>query len=100
MKEENSKLKDEIKKGCTTAILGTSGVIQEVRDLIDKVADTDSTVLILGESGTGKELVARALHYGSTRSKKPFVPINCGAIPEDLLESELFGYEKGRSPER
>ena len=95
LKEENSKLKDEIKKNYTTAILGTSAVIQEIRDLIDKIADTDSTVLILGESGTGKELVARALHYGSTRSKKPFVPINCGAIPEDLLESELFGYEKG-----
>src|SRR3990172_199317 len=68
---------------------------QENANLKDKIADTDSTVLILGESGTGKELVARALHYGSTRSKKPFVPINCGAIPEDLLESELFGYEKG-----
>jgi DNA-binding NtrC family response regulator len=95
LKEENSKLKDEIKKSCTTAILGTSSEIQSVRDIIDKIADTDSTVLILGESGTGKELVARALHYGSTRSKKPFVPINCGAIPEDLLESELFGYEKG-----
>jgi DNA-binding NtrC family response regulator len=95
LKEENSKLKDEIKKSCTTAILGTSAEIQYVRDIIDKIADTDSTVLILGESGTGKELVARALHYGSTRSKKPFVPINCGAIPEDLLESELFGYEKG-----
>ena len=95
LKEENSKLKDEIKKNYTTAILGTSAVIQDIRDLIDKIADTDSTVLILGESGTGKELVARALHYGSTRSKKPFVPINCGAIPEDLLESELFGYEKG-----
>ena len=95
LKQENAKLKDEIKKNCTTAILGTSAEIQEVRDLIDKIADTDSTVLILGESGTGKELVARALHYGSTRSKKPFVPINCGAIPEDLLESELFGYEKG-----
>ncbi|MBI2413254.1 MAG: sigma-54-dependent Fis family transcriptional regulator [Deltaproteobacteria bacterium] len=95
LKEENSKLKNEIKKNCTTAILGTSAEIQEVRDTIDKIADTDSTVLILGESGTGKELVARALHYGSTRSNKPFVPINCGAIPEDLLESELFGYEKG-----
>lgn len=93
--QENSKLKNEIKKNCTSAILGTSYEIQQVRDTIDKIADTDSTVLILGESGTGKELVARALHYGSTRSSKPFVPINCGAIPEDLLESELFGYEKG-----
>ncbi|MBI5642868.1 MAG: sigma-54-dependent Fis family transcriptional regulator [Deltaproteobacteria bacterium] len=95
LKEENSKLKSEIKKNCTTAILGSSAEIQFVRDTITKIADTDSTVLILGESGTGKELVARALHYGSTRSNKPFVPINCGAIPEDLLESELFGYEKG-----
>ncbi|MBI1911770.1 MAG: sigma-54-dependent Fis family transcriptional regulator [Deltaproteobacteria bacterium] len=95
LKQENNKLKNEIKKNCTTAILGTSLEIQKIRDIIDKIADTDSTVLILGESGTGKELVARALHYGSTRNSKPFVPINCGAIPEDLLESELFGYEKG-----
>lgn len=95
LKEENKKLRDEIKKGCTTAILGTSAEVQAIRDIIDKIADTDSTVLILGESGTGKELVARALHYGSSRKSKPFVPINCGAIPEDLLESELFGYEKG-----
>ncbi len=95
LKAENSKLKKEITKNCTEAILGTSSEIQEVRDVIGKIADTDSTVLILGESGTGKELVARALHYGSTRHNKPFVPINCAAIPEDLLESELFGYEKG-----
>lgn len=95
LKEENSKLRDELKKTCTTAILGTSQEIQRIRDIIDRIADTDSTVLILGESGTGKELVARALHYGSSRKNKPFVPINCGAIPEDLLESELFGYEKG-----
>ncbi len=95
LKEENSKLKSDLRDNCTSAIIGTSVGIQKVRDLIEKVADTDSTVLILGESGTGKELVARALHYGSSRSAKPFVPINCGAIPEDLLESELFGYEKG-----
>ncbi|MBI5902963.1 MAG: sigma-54-dependent Fis family transcriptional regulator [Deltaproteobacteria bacterium] len=92
---ENVNLKNEIKTSCTEAILGTSSEIQSVRDTIEKVADTDSTVLILGESGTGKELVARALHYGSSRFNKPFVPINCGAIPEDLLESELFGYDKG-----
>lgn len=95
LKAENLKLKKEISKNCTEAILGTSTEIQEVREVIGKIADTDSTVLILGESGTGKELVARALHYGSTRNNKPFVPINCAAIPEDLLESELFGYEKG-----
>lgn len=95
LKAENSKLKKEMNRSFTEAILGTSNEVQNVRDVIEKIADTDSTVLILGESGTGKELVARALHYGSTRSSKPFVPINCGAIPEDLLESELFGYEKG-----
>lgn len=95
LKAENTKLKKEITNNCTEAILGTSPEIQRVRDIIGKIADTDSTVLILGESGTGKELVARALHYGSARNNKPFVPINCAAIPEDLLESELFGYEKG-----
>ncbi len=95
LKEENIHLRQEIKRKYTDAILGTSQAIQDVKDIIHKVADTDSTVLILGESGTGKELVARALHYSSSRSNKPFVPINCGAIPEDLLESELFGYEKG-----
>ena len=67
----------------------------DLKEGIEKVADTDSTILILGESGTGKELVAKALHYGSSRCNKPFVPINCAAIPEDLLESELFGFEKG-----
>ena len=95
LKSENVVLKKEMRQACTGAILGTSPDILKVRELIEKVADTDTTVLILGESGTGKELVARALHYGSSRSGKPFVPINCGAIPEDLLESELFGHEKG-----
>ncbi len=96
LKEENYKLKREIiTSGCTSEILGSSPEVTEVKRLIEKVADTDTTVLILGESGTGKELVARALHFGSPRAHKPFVPINCGAIPENLLESELFGYEKG-----
>ncbi len=72
--------------------------MQQVQQLIAKVAPTDSTVLILGETGTGKELVARAVHEQSLRAEKPFVAINCGALPENLIESELFGHRKGRSP--
>ncbi|MGC9403215.1 sigma-54 dependent transcriptional regulator [Vibrio genomosp. F10] len=77
------------------SLVGQSLGIQEVRHLIEQVSDTEANVLILGESGTGKEVVARNIHYHSTRRKGPFVPINCGAIPPDLLESELFGHEKG-----
>ncbi len=77
------------------SLVGNSRGILEVHKLIEQVADTDATVLILGESGTGKEVVARNLHYHSSRRDKPFVPINCGAIPGELLESELFGHEKG-----
>ncbi len=76
-------------------ILGSSPGMQDVFVSIDRVADTTATVLITGESGTGKELVARAIHQKSGRSKGPFIPLNCGAIPETLLESELFGHEKG-----
>ncbi|MFA5982723.1 MAG: sigma-54 dependent transcriptional regulator [Methylococcaceae bacterium] len=74
---------------------GNSTAMVEIRKLIFQVAESDATVLILGESGTGKEVVARSLHDASLRSAKPFVPINCGAIPGELLESELFGHEKG-----
>jgi sigma-54 dependent transcriptional regulator, flagellar regulatory protein len=76
-------------------IIGTSPALREVYKILEKVAPTDSTVLVTGESGTGKELLVRALHKNSKRHDKPFVPINCGAIPRELLESELFGHEKG-----
>ena len=79
----------------TDGIIGQSTSLQEVFKVLGKVAPTDSTVLVTGESGTGKELIVRALHANSLRSNKPFVPINCGAIPKELLESELFGHEKG-----
>ncbi|HHJ39868.1 MAG: hypothetical protein AXA67_06215 [Methylothermaceae bacteria B42] len=77
------------------SLTGESPAIQRTRTLIQQVAKTEVTVLILGESGTGKEVVARNLHYHSPRRNKPFVPLNCGAIPAELLESELFGHEKG-----
>ncbi|RJX67497.1 sigma-54-dependent Fis family transcriptional regulator [Vibrio sinensis] len=77
------------------SLVGQSIGIQEVRHLIEQVSSTEANVLILGESGTGKEVVARNIHYHSSRRGGPFVPINCGAIPPDLLESELFGHEKG-----
>jgi two-component system, NtrC family, response regulator AtoC len=78
-----------------TMLFGHSEQMQEVRDLIERVSDTDVTVLIRGESGVGKELVARALHDQSLRKDKPFVKVNCAALPTELLESELFGFEKG-----
>ena len=78
-----------------TRLKGISDAMVRIRKLIAQVAQSDATVLILGESGTGKEVVANALHDASSRSAKPFVPINCGAIPSELLESELFGHEKG-----
>ncbi|KRT55475.1 DNA-binding transcriptional response regulator, NtrC family [endosymbiont of Ridgeia piscesae] len=74
---------------------GSSRATHQINKMIDQVADSEATVLILGESGTGKEVVARKLHFHSKRRGKPFVPVNCGAIPADLLESELFGHEKG-----
>jgi len=93
---ENIYLRKQLKKKYQfNQLIGNSPKIQEVFKLIERVADTDSTILILGESGTGKELVARALHFNSRRQFAPFVPINCSALPENLLESELFGHCKG-----
>jgi two-component system response regulator AtoC len=101
LQEENTSLKKELQKKynynkrALDKIIGNSVPIQNVVKFIDKIADTDSTVLITGESGTGKELVAKSIHYDSSRSKNAFIPLNCAAIPKDILESELFGHEKG-----
>jgi Nif-specific regulatory protein len=96
LKESQEKLLQDLRgRFKFDEILGNSPQMVEVLKTVADVADTDATVLIEGESGTGKELLARAIHFNSSRSKKPFVPINCAAIPVTLLESELFGYEKG-----
>lgn len=93
---ENMLLKREMADQSSFArIIGQSEAIQKVFDVVRKVADTKSNVLICGESGTGKELIARAIHYNSARSQRPFVTVNCSALPEPLLESELFGHMKG-----
>jgi len=93
---ENVYLRKQLKKKYQfNQLIGNSSQMQSVFKMIERVADTDSTILILGESGTGKELVARALHFNSRRQFAPFVPINCSALPENLLESELFGHCKG-----
>ena len=96
LQEENTRLKRQLtKRFGYKKIIGKSSQIESVIKFIEKIADTDSTVLITGESGTGKELVANTIHFNSSRAKKPFVPLNCAAIPKDILESELFGHEKG-----
>lgn len=93
---ENINLRKQLKaKYKFENIISSHDKMQTIFELVEKVSDSDSTILIYGESGTGKELIARAIHYNSYRQHKPLVPINCGAIPGDLLESELFGYEKG-----
>jgi DNA-binding NtrC family response regulator len=96
LKLENINLKNQLKKKYRFEnIIGDHEKMQKVFEIVEKVADTDSTILILGESGTGKELIAKAIHYNSYRRERPFIPVNCAAIPSELLESELFGHEKG-----
>ncbi len=96
LREENIRLKKELdKKYSFTNIVGNSRKMQEVFYLITQVAKSNANVLLLGESGTGKELVANAIHYNSLRTTKPLIKINCAALPANLVEAELFGYEKG-----
>ena len=96
LKNENLKLKRELsEKNRVNDIIGNSSRMQDVFEMVHRVVDSNATVLLRGESGTGKTLVARALHYNGRRNEKPFVVVNCSALPETLLESELFGHEKG-----
>jgi len=96
VRQENQYLKRELKRGHDgKTIIGTSEEMIRVFKMVEKVADSDATIMIQGESGTGKELIAKEIHYGSRRVNGPFVSINCGAIPRDLLESNLFGHVKG-----
>jgi DNA-binding NtrC family response regulator len=93
---ENRFLRNEVQRNYDFEnIIGKSPVMKNVYQTVKTVAETDTTVLITGKSGTGKELIARALHYNSKRKNKPFIAVNCGAIPENLIESELFGHKKG-----
>ncbi len=94
--EENERLNRELQdKFSHSHIVGASKVMRRVFDYVKKISDTSATVLILGESGVGKELVARKIHYASSRNNRPFVKLNCAALPESIIESELFGHEKG-----
>ncbi|NOY59321.1 MAG: sigma-54-dependent Fis family transcriptional regulator [Calditrichaeota bacterium] len=96
LKAENKNLRRQLKNRFSIEnIVGHSGAMQHIYQLVEKVATSDATVVVRGESGTGKELVAKAIHHASTRRDEPFIAINCSALPENLLESELFGYEKG-----
>jgi two-component system, NtrC family, response regulator PilR len=96
LQKENIRLKQEIQDRYSfSGLIGKSKKMREIYTLIEKVAASNANILVLGESGTGKELVAKAIHYNSLRKDKPFVPVNCGAIPENLMESELFGHKKG-----
>ncbi len=96
LEEENSRLQEELRERFRPSnIIGNSKAMQDVYDMIANVSRSDATVLIRGESGTGKELVAHAVHYNSERAERPFVKVNCSALPESVIESELFGHERG-----
>ncbi|TYO99487.1 two component Fis family sigma54 specific transcriptional regulator [Geothermobacter ehrlichii] len=95
LKRENLRLREELNRRVSGELVGQSEPVRRLREMIARVAATNAAVLLLGESGTGKELVARAIHHASLREKKPFVTVNCAAIPEQLLESELFGHVRG-----
>ena len=96
LREENTHLRSELRaRHDCSDVLGTSGPMRLVYEQVSQVARTDTTVLIRGESGTGKELIAQAIHYNSLRAKRPFIKVSCAALPESLIESELFGYERG-----
>ena len=94
--DENTQLRQELKERYDFSnLVGSSGPMRQIYEQVTQVARTNTTVLIRGESGTGKELIAHAIHYNSLRAKKPFVKVSCAALPDSLIESELFGYEKG-----
>ncbi len=96
LKEENQRLRDTVaRRGTPTAMIGQSPAMQDVYSMLERLADTDATVLITGESGTGKELVAQALHQRSPRRNGPLVAFNCAAVPDTMLESEMFGHARG-----
>ncbi|MFN3396567.1 MAG: sigma-54-dependent transcriptional regulator, partial [Thermodesulfovibrionales bacterium] len=95
LKKEISELRKKLYNNRQHRIIGTTPQIRKIFEIIEAVKDTDSSVLIHGETGTGKELIARALHYSSRRDSLPFITVNCAAIPKELMEAELFGYEKG-----
>ena len=96
LRRENRLLQQSVRERYSFAqMIGRSPPMQEIFATIEKVADYKTSILVTGESGTGKELIARAIHYNSSRADKPLVTVNCGAIPENLLESELFGHKKG-----
>jgi len=94
LRKENKKLK-RISDINSEEIIGTSDAIKNIREIINQAAESDARILITGENGTGKEIIARAIHFASNRAENPFVDVNCAAIPETLIESELFGHEKG-----